>query len=401
MNKVIDSEPTKLWNKSYIFILLISTLNSIAFFMIATILTKYLVRIGVSMSLAGVIVGMFSISSLICRPLCGVMSDRLNNVRLMKWSNILMGIGLVGFVITTNIPLIFLFRILNGVGFAIGGTSQISLATKYIPKNRMGEGIGYMGIGVVIGTAVAPGFGIAIAEKIGLKATFIVAALITVIAYILLLSFKEGKKKETVKIKKISFNDIIAKKAMPYTLIASTFSFINGSISSYLILFAEEHAIEGVSIYFTVCAIVLFVIRPVAGKLMDRKGIKITVLPSLLITASSMFILGRGTSLWIIILTGVLRSIGQGAAQPSLQAGCINEVGTDRSGVATSTYYLGSDIAQGVSPMIGGVVIGQFTGIEGFRTLFDMCGILMLLALVFFFYVTRKKEKISKGYSET
>ena len=44
---------------------------------------------------------------------------------------------------------------------------------------------------------------------------------------------------------------------------------------------------------------------------MDKKGIRVTVLPGLALTASSMFILGRSTSLILILITGVLRSVGQ------------------------------------------------------------------------------------------
>ena len=40
----------------------------------------------------------------------------------------------------------------------------------------------------------------------------------------------------------------------------------------------------------------------------------------------------------------------KGIAFRSLQAGCINCVGRDRSGVATSTYFLGGDI--GMMPLV-------------------------------------------------
>ncbi len=78
-------------------------------------------------------------------------------------------------------------------------------------------------------------------------------------------------------------------------------------------MYADELGISGVSVYFTVCATVLFIVRPFSGKLMDKKGIRVTVLPGLALTASSMFILGRSTSLILILITGVLRSVGQGA----------------------------------------------------------------------------------------
>lgn len=390
MNENINIEQTKLWNKYYILVLLVNALNAFSFYMVVTILSKYLVQIGINITLVGVIVGLFSITSLCVRPLSGLLSDRLNNVTLLKWSNVLMGLGLLGFACTTNVSLIIFFRILNGIGFALGGTSQIVLATKYIPKTRIGEGIGYLGLGMVISSAVAPGIGLSIAENMGMKVTFLISALLTVVAFLVLFIFHEPEKEPDAFKKKISFSDIIAVKALPFTIVAGSYSFINGIIASYLVLYADELGIVGISSYFTVCAVVLFASRPLSGKLMDKKGIRVTVLPGLILTASSMFIIGRSTSLMMILVTGVIRSMGQGAAQPSLQAGCINRVGREKSGVATSTYYLGGDVFQGIGPMLGGVIIGRITGIAGFRTLFDLSGIIMLCALMFFFLVTRK-----------
>jgi predicted MFS family arabinose efflux permease len=383
----------KLWNKNYILVLLVNTLNAFSFFMVATILSKYLVTIGASVAMAGFIVGLFSLTSLFCRPFSGIMADRLSNITLLKWSNILMGVGLFGFTLTTQIPLLIVFRIINGVGFALSGTCQISLASRYIPKDKMGEGIGYLGLGMVLGSAVAPGFGLSIAEGLGMKMTFLISAALTVIAFIIL-CFQKEEKKQAVEKKKVSFSDIIAVKALPFTIVAGTFSFVNGIIASYLVLYTDEIGIKGISIYFTVCAIVLFIVRPFSGKLMDRKGIRVTVLPGLALTAGAMFLLGSSRTLILILITGAVRSLGQGAAQPSLQAGCISAVGKDRSGVATSTYYLGGDVCQGFGPMIGGAIIGNFAGASGYTILFNICGVLLLCAFVFFYMITGKKQAV-------
>jgi MFS family permease len=381
----------KLWNKHYILVLLVNTLNAFSFYMVVTILSKYLVNIGTTMTMAGFIVGLFSLTSLCCRPFSGIMADRFSNITLLKWSNILMGIGLLGFTITTQIPLLIVFRIINGVGFALSGTCQITLATRYIPKDKMGEGIGYLGLGMVLGSAVAPGFGLAIAEGFGMKITFLISAALTVIAYIIL-CFQKEEKKQIVEKKRISFSDIIAVEALPYTFVAGAYSFVNGIVASYLILYADEIGVKGISIYFTVSAIVLFIIRPFSGKLMDKKGIRVTVLPGLILTACAMFMLGNSRTLILILITGAIRALGQGAAQPSLQAGCISAVGKDKSGVATSTYYLGGDVCQGFGPMIGGVIVGKIAGIAGYTTLFNICGVLLLCAFVYFFLITGKKQ---------
>jgi len=388
------SEPTKLWNKSYILVLVISTLSSFSFFMVATILSKYLVGIGTTIVLAGVIVGLFSLTSLFSRPFCGLMADRLNNVHLLLASNILMAVGLIGFAFTENIPLIFFFRVCSGLGFAVGSTVQVSLIIRFIPKERTGEGIGYMGISQLISTACAPGLGLAIADLAGMKATYIAAAALPALTCIFLLFVKNLKPSAPpAEKRKIAFRDFFEPKAIPFTLPYSTLSFVNGIIASYLVLFADAQGIKGISIYFTVYAVFLFLVRPVAGKLMDAKGIRYTVFPGMLLTALSMFLLGNSNTIWLVLLlTSLLRAIGQGAAQPSLQAGCINYVGRDRSGVATSTYFLGGDIGQGFGPMVAGAMLAQIVGVPGYRFVFSFCGFLILAAMVYFYFASRKRK---------
>lgn len=386
------SGPSKLWNRSYILVILISTMSSFSFYMVATIMSKYLVEIGATIALAGIIVGLFSLTSLFSRPFCGLMVDRLDNIKLLFWSNVLMAIGLLGFALTTNISLLIIFRICNGLGFAVGSTAQVSLIIRSIPNDRTGEGIGYMGISQLIGSACAPGLGIAIAESVGMKITFIAAAALPAVTCVFLLFIKNLQPTDRIAVRrKVVFRDIFEPKALPFTLPYSTLSFVNGIIASYLVLFTDELGIGGISIYFTVYAVCLFLIRPIAGKLMDAKGLKYTVFPGMIITALSMFMLSVSHSLWLILLTCVLRAIGQGAAQPSLQAGCINHIGRDRSGVATSTYFLGGDVGQGVGPMVGGAILGLIAGLQGYQFVFSFCGSLIIVAIIYFYFVSKKE----------
>lgn len=385
-------EPDKLWNLSYILVLIVSTLSSFSFYMVATIMSKYLVSLGATIAFAGFVVGMFSITSLVCRPFCGVMADRLNNIWLLIISNLLMSVGLIGFAVSSNMPSMILFRILNGVGFSINGTVQMALIVHFIPKNRLGEGIGYVGISQLIGSACAPAMGLEIAEKFGMPATFMAAAGLTLVAAVMLL-FLRGLQPERKNAKKgIRFRDIIDLKALPFTIPYSTFSFTNGIINGYLVMFADEHGIAKISVYFTLYAVAVFLVRPISGKLMDQKGLRYTVFPGMIACALSLYLLGMSSTLWMILATGTLRALGQGAAQPSLQAGCINYVGRDRSGVATSTYFLGGDIGQGIGPMVGGFVLARIVGLAGYQVLFGMCATLMLAAMVYFYFFCKKED---------
>lgn len=384
-------EPEKLWNLPYIMVLAVSTLSAFSFYMVATIMSKYLVSLGATIAFAGFVVGLFSITSLICRPFCGVMADRLNNIWLLIISNLLMSAGLIGFAVSSNMPSMIAFRVINGVGFAVNGTVQMALIVHFIPHDKLGEGIGYMGISQLIGSACAPAVGLEIAEKLGMKATFLAAAGMTLASAVMLLFLMnlQPEKKQTSK--SIHLNDILDLKALPFTIPALTFSFTNGIINGYLVMFADIHNIGKISIYFTLYAVAVFLVRPFSGKLMDTKGLRYTVFPGMIACALSLFLLGGSKSLWMILATGILRALGQGSAQPSLQAGCISYVGRDRSGVATSTYFLGCDIGQGVGPMFGGFLLARIAGLAGYQTLFSLCAVMMLAAMVYFYFFCKKE----------
>lgn len=393
-NLGLPDEPKSLWNLSYILALVISTITAFSFYMNQSLLAGYLQspEIGITAQVAGVIVGLFSFTSLFCRPFCGIMADRINNKLLLLVSMLLMTVGLVGFAYAKATGTFFFFRIVNGLGFAVSSTVQVALATRYIPKGKMGEGIGYLGLGNILGSAVAPGIGISISDAMGIRPMLLVSAALPVIACLVLPLLKKMQQSAAAAVKKIRFQDILDPSAFPYSISAGVFSFGNGIINAYIVLFANSRGVESIALYFTIYAVCMLLIRPLSGKLMDRFGIRWTVYPGILLTVVSFVLLAASTSLPMILASSVIRAVGQGSAQPSLQAGCVNFMGKERAGVATSTYYLFCDVGQGIGPMLGGVVVGSMAGAAGYGMLFWICAGLMLLNLLFIAWFFRMKQ---------
>lgn len=389
----MQTKTKALWNRNFLCLFLVNVLISFSFYTIASILSEYLVGIGISISVAGVIVGMFSITSLVCRPFCGVLADRFYNVKLICISCILQAIGLFGFAFAQDTALIVVFRILNGVGFAISATVTVSYAASFIPEERTAEGLGYFGLAVVFSSAVAPGVGIFLRDAIGMQGTFLCAGAMLVAALVLLILCRLPESEPVrTPARSIKLGDIFYRKSLPYTVLGGCFSFMNGIISTYIVLFSSVLGIGGISVYFTTYALLLFVIRPVLGKLMDKKGIAFTVIPGIALTALSLVILASSKSASAIMLSAVVRALGQGAAHPSLQAECIRTAGKEHRGVATSTYSLGGDVGQGIGPILGGILLEHKSGLPGYRMLFLICAMLMAAAEVYFLFLCRVKR---------
>lgn len=372
----------KLWNINFISLLGISTLTFLAFYLVYPLLSKYSINLGASLSMAGVIVGLFSITALFIGPFGGILTDRTSKKYVMIIGTFINGIATLGYSLAPNIGVIIFFRILHGASFSITSATSVAWAIDFIPKERMGEGIGYLGISQIIATAFGPEIGIEASNRFGISKTFMVSAALIIIAA-LFMNFLPNKNKVTKKNivpqkRTIHLKDIIAFEVLPLSIIGSLFFMGNGLITSFLVLMGEKRNITGVGMYFVVNALFLIFTRPMSGKLYDKKGLATVLYPALLCSIIEALLLGHANVLWMIILAAIFKAFGQGFAQPALQAECFNKMGSEKRGLASSTFFIGANVGQGIGPLIGGVVASTlgYKWVFNFSALMLVCGLL-------------------------
>lgn len=79
-----------------------------------------------------------------------------------------------------------------------------------------------------------------------------------------------------------------------------------------------------------------------------------------------MTLIALSQQLWLFLVAAACKALGSGTVTPSIQAKCGQLETPDRSGVAMSTYLLGTDIGYAIGPIIGGAVSAGF----GFEAMF-------------------------------
>lgn len=214
----------------------------------------------------------------------------------------------------------------------------------------MGEGIGYFGLGHIIATASGPALGLYIGERYGLSAVFLIAGtiMLSVSLMMFMLPYTEQKRKraETSKgettgkrqdrhprygqdrtpnyrqdgVAHLRYHSCTG--AAP-CFFGSVFSMFNGVIGSYLVLLGEERGIANISLYFTVNAVALILVRVTAGRVYDRYGMSAVLIPAFMLAAVAAFFIGFAKALPIILVASVIKAFAQGSAQPTIQAECI------------------------------------------------------------------------------
>lgn len=151
----------------------------------------------------------------------------------------------------------------------------------------------------------------------------------------------------------------------------------NGVVNTFVALYAQERGIPDIGLFFTVSDASMLAMRILGGRLLDRYGLNKILYPAYALAGIAMFLMAGAYALPLVLFASMVRSFGQSAAQPALQATCIRKLGRDRSGVATSTYFVGADVGQGLGPIIGGAL----SEVWGYGTLYAGTGAILLIAM--------------------
>ncbi len=392
---VLPTEPTTLWNRSFVIVLLTGIFTSMSSYMILPLISKYAISLGASLPLAGSIASIMSIAALISRPFSGVVADRFNRKHLTIWATLLAAVAIAACAFADAILPIVIIRTIHGFAFSLMTVSSMALASSLVPGDKLGEGMGYLGLGTILASAIGPGIGLMISEQYGYSACFLISAGFMLIGAVAMLAVpnhyvpikRQGRQR-------IRLKHFFASELMLYMLILGLFSCGNGLISTYLALLGDERGIANIALFFTAYSIMMVVIRPFVGVLLDKKGLSIIMYPALALATFGMVLLGSATTIWMVTIASVLKALGQGAGTPSIQAYSIKLIGKERAGVASSTCYIGQDIGNSIAPIIGGFVAVQY----GYAQMFyGYAAILLLLGTALYAWQHHRERRGSNS----
>jgi len=239
--------------------------------------------------------------------------------------------------------------------------------------------------------AIAPTIGIELRSwgeatfgnlRAGYTVVFLVAAAWMLIALIpcILMPYKHRSEAELTSLG-VWYKNIIAPEALMPAVMLMFYSMAHMLYMVYIEPLAFDLGIQNVGLFFTVFAFVLLAARPLSGRLVDKFGIPMVLIPGTLIFAISYLFVGFGNSLGFFLIAAALAALGFGAAQPAVMVISIQAVSSVRSGVASNTNYFGIDLGNFVGPTFGGMV---YAATASYSTMFLLGLIPVLMALLIF-----------------
>lgn len=342
----------------------------------------YIINHGGSKSDIGIIMGIFALSAVLCRPWISNMVDRIGRKRSYT----------VGCIITSILPLLYLLlrgslsefylpllflRVIHGVGVAICFTAAFTYIADIVPTDRLNEGIGMFGVTGLIGLAIGPVVAEIIIGRFGFAIFFLATAGMAAMGLVVHLHLRESYRRSAHEMSRSFFSVMFRQRTLTVALLAGLFGFGLSATIGFVSPFAREQAIAFISLYFICYSGAAVLTRFFGSRLTDRVGEERIIPYALALTGAGLFALIFLEDSVVLIIAGLMSGCGHGFLFPCLNALAIRDEPIEIRGKITGVFTGGLD----AGAFVGSLMLGYIGEWVGFRALFFTAGLAFLLGL--------------------
>lgn len=354
---------SNIWTKDFINVFFVSLFLALNYYLLMAVISVYAMdTFASSPSKAGLASSIFVIGGLIARLFTGKWNERVGQKRLL-YAGLLLGLltSLLYFAVN-NIIFLLVVRFFHGVSFGISSTLILTIAANIVPRERLGEGLGYFMLSVTLATAIGPFLGMFLTQHGSFNMIFTVCTIAAVLALLNNLFLSVPKiaitKEQREELKGFKLSNFFEYRAIPIAIVCLMCYGCYSSILAFLTAYAKQiNLLNVASVFFVIYAVVILVSRPFTGRLFDAKGENINMYPAFIIYIIGFIILSSANHGFYILLAGAFVGLGFGTIQSSSQAICVKVTPSHRLGLANSTLYIFLDTGIAVGPYISGLLI--------------------------------------------
>lgn len=383
-----------IWNPTFISICCINAFMNLSKQMSNSILSKYVDSLGAAATVVGLVSSTFALAALIFKLVSGPALDSMNRKHIIIGAMLALSISFTGYSASTTVPMIVVFRFLQGAAQAFTATCLLTMASDTLPASKFSTGVGMFALFETVAQAIGPTVGLWLMGYLGFKSTFMISACFMFVSALVVVFYKQPKFVKTKKFR-ISFNNIFARESMKFAVLLLVFNFCFCVVSTYLVIYAAERGVtEHIGLYFTLYACTMLFSRPMIGKLTDRYGVVRVLIPALGCFIVAYWLISMASTLWMFLLAAFISAFGLGACQPAVQALCMKCVPSQRRGAASSTCYIANDLGNLIGAPVAGYIVETF----GYTAMWRIMTLPILFAAVFVILIRKKILEVEDAF---
>jgi MFS family permease len=349
-------------------------------------LPLYVILVGGRESDVGMVMGAFTLTSVLVRPYVGRGVDTWRRKPFLLLGALIFILASLSYNLASSVPQVLLVRAFHGIGIACFTTAAATYIADIVPTSRRGAALGYYGMFANVSMSIGPFLGGLLMRSFSLPVLFAASAGMGLASLGIVSLLREPVKASSSRLASGDPRSLICRSAIFPSLVMFSVSLTYGTVLSFLPLLAVARKIEDYEVFFTAFALALLVVRAVAGELSDRFGRAAVVIPGMALTVVAMALLSVTNSLPMLLLVALIYGLGFGAVSPSLQAFTVDRAGLADRGAAMATFSAAFDLGIG----LGSVALGYILQFADFRAMYLASAGCVVAGLAGFILVSRR-----------
>jgi MFS family permease len=337
----------------------------------------------------GIVMGLYPALGIVCQPIVGPWIDAIGRRPFMLLGVSLLFVSTLLAMAASGVGVLALVRAVQGIAFSAYFVATFSYVVDIVPPAARGWALGIYGVSGLASTALAPLVGEWIVRRFGFRPLFVVCAVFALVTGAFVLAVRERRREHLRPLaggewRRSAVEDIVQR----YMAVTVFFGLGSGTLFAFIPTFADSLGVKTLSLFYTAYAGAAIAVRVFGGRLIDTRGRRAVIVPSMFVQACATAILAvvggvvdrAGTTpvLPMLMLAGLMAGGSHGFLYPALAAIVADQTPEARRGVVIgffSAVFL-------VGTAGGAFLFGYVTYLVGYGPMWGFLTALLLVGLL-------------------
>lgn len=362
----------KLFTRDFLCICVANFMLFFGFYAVLTLLPFYMKdELEASQQMIGFALTAMTLASVTIRPIGGYIYDNIQRRPLYLGAYLLFVLVTGGFAWASFSALIIVMRMVQGAAFGTATVGGYAIVADLLPKERIGEGVGYYGLANTLAMCLSPMCVLSLKNTLDYQWLFLLASLVSAIglfsAFLIQVPKREMPKRRSL----LTLDNLFVLKGFVPALCFLLAAIPYGMTTAYMALYARDLGLGAeAGLFFTSMGIGLGVSRVFGGKIADKVDIRKLITAAFILCVFTYLMIASFQQLGalplsfllaIYLFSAMLVGVVYGTLHPSINKLMLMLTTADHRGAASSTYLTGFDLGIGVGMLVGGLLAGCFS----------------------------------------
>ena len=346
-------------------------------------------QLGYSTLIAGVVISLQYISTLVSRPHAGRYTDIWGPKKVVSLGIIccmLSGLFTLAAVMLQTIPLLavsalLIGRVFLGVGESFTATGATLWGIKTVGAIHTSRVISWNGVATYVAMAVGAPLGVMLNSYFGISGFAVVVVLVALIG----LLFARTRLDVSVTAGVRAPFHVVVRRIWPYGLGLALGTVGFGVIATVITPYFSAPHWQGAAFPLSLFSIGFICIRLILGNTITRYGGVPVSLVCFVVECLGLLIIWQAPSAWVAGIGAFLTGSGFSLVFPALGVEAVKQVEEQNQGTALGTYSAFLDLALGLTGPVAGWVAGYYA----LDTLYLLAAVVVAMAFILLLRVRR------------